>query len=117
MVLGFASLFPNRQIFGLTRFGVLSLYIYLLHFYVLRGIDAVFQRNGIALRMDLVGIFERIFIAAVVWALIGSGILRPITMWAIEPPIGCIFIKEHEMPHEKEMPIDDCCKLLRKRLH
>lgn len=87
MIPTFLALIPERRVWGLTRAGVFSMYIYLLHIWLLPPWFAVVM----ALHLQTGPLFGgSIFYTFAVWALLGTGCARPVCKCCIEPRLDCL---------------------------
>lgn len=107
-VAGFQACLPDRKLFIITAAGAFSLYIYLLHFYILKLLEYVFKTHGIVIPETWWGILCRIGIATTIWALLATGIERPIFQFCVEPPIDTCLLHEGDHAYEKELDEEGC---------
>jgi len=84
LIFGFLAMIPETEVWGLTFAGRTSLYIYLLHLYLLIPFSLMSKYvNGWA------WLGAAVVYSACVWALLGTGCARPCCWPCVEPSIGC----------------------------
>jgi len=90
LIPAFLAVVPEKRVWGLTHAGRQSMYIYLLHIWLLVPWDIL------VLTTDIHGgplIASSLLYAFSVWALLATGCARPFCKWFIEPPIDCLVQK------------------------
>merc|ERR1719203_826656 len=96
MIPAFLAVVPERQVWGLTHAGQLSMYIYLLHMWLM---IPMIPYAG-ALRGGLY-VLSAFLYALVLWVLLGMGCVRPCFKWCIEPRVDC-FVQPWVMEEGKD---------------
>jgi len=97
MIPAFLATIPERPVWGLTRAGQFSMYIYLLHIWLLAPFHAAAQylHGGLY-------VLGALLYSLCTWALLGTGCARPCCKWCIEPSIGCLVQPQVFESHKSE---------------
>lgn len=82
MIPAFLGIIPDRHVWGLTRAGQMSMYIYLIHIWLAIPWILIAQQMNTVLFIP--GAFLYAFF---LWALLGTGCARPFCSWCVEPNI------------------------------
>lgn len=78
----FLGIIPERRVWGLTRAGMFSIYIYLIHIYLVS--PWLFLAKNIQGVAYFFGAFSYAF---ALWCCLGSGAARPFCRWCVEPKV------------------------------
>jgi len=106
LIYGFLACVPRQKIWGLTRAGMMSIYIYLFHIYFLIAASIILAQilhvkpgaaeHGVGLVHGPIGIMGCIVLAISIWAFLACGWARFVCCWCVEPRVERCLVQDEK---------------------